>query len=81
MEPGQGAGSDAVRQRRLYSVGAGVGCGQPAEEALVRGGGVLLRSPVLGHVVRVGHHQLPTVQVRTQDKRDVLHPVDHRPGF
>lgn len=63
-----GRGSDLI--------GAGVRCGQPAEEAFVRGGRVLARRPVARHVVRVGDHQLPSVQVRTEDKWDVLHPPD-----
>lgn len=62
-------------------VSAGVDCGQPAEEALVRRGGVLARSPVPGHVEGVSDHQLPPVQVGTENKGDVLHPVDNCTSF
>lgn len=57
-------------------IGAGVRCGQPTEEALVRGGRVLTWSPVTGHIVRVGDHQLSSVQVGTEDEGDILHPVN-----
>lgn len=52
-------------RRRMNLVGAGVRCGQPAEETLVSSGCVLTRCPVAGHVVRVGDHQLSTVEIST----------------
>lgn len=73
------AGSDG--RRRINLIGAGVRCGQPAEEALIRSGRVLARRPVPGHVVRVGDHQLSAMQVSTQNKWDVLHPVDDGSGL
>ena len=42
---------------------------------------MLARSPVPGHVVRVGDHQLSTVEVSTENKWDVLHPVDDSSGL
>lgn len=71
-------GSD---RRRINLIGAGVHCSQPAEEALISSGRVLARCPVPGHVIRVGDHQFSTVEVSTQNKWDVLHPVDDRPGL
>lgn len=62
-------------------IGAGVSCGQPAEEAVIGSGRVLARRPVPRHVVRIGDHQLAAVEVRTQNKRDVLHPVDYGSGL
>lgn len=58
-------------------VGAGVDGGEPAEEAVIRGGGVFAWSPVSRHVERVRHHQLTAMQVGAQYKGDRLHPVDH----
>lgn len=62
-------------------VGAGVDRGQPAEEAVVGGGSVLVGGPVPGHVKWVGDHQLSAMQVGTQYKRDGLHPVYHCARF
>lgn len=59
-------------------VGAGVDGGEPAEEAVVRGGGVLASSPVSCHVEGVCDHQLATMQVGAQYERDRLHPGDHQ---
>lgn len=73
------AGSDS--RSGIHPIGAGVCCGQPAEEALIRSGCVLTRSPVPGHVVRVGDHQLSTVEVGAENKWDVLHPVDDSSGL
>lgn len=64
-----------------HLIGAGVRCGQPAEEALVGGGRVLAGRPVSRHVVGVSDHQLAAVQVGAQHERDVLHPVDDCSGF
>lgn len=72
-------GSDS--ERRCNLIGAGVDCGQPAEEALVRCGRVLTRRPVPRHVVGVGDHQLSAVEVCAENKRDVLHPVDNGSGL
>ena len=60
-------------------VGGGVDGRQPAEEAVVRAGRVLLGRPVLGAVVGVHHHQLPAVEAGAQHEGDVLHPADDRP--
>lgn len=68
-------------EKRLHLVGAGVRCGQPAEEALVRSGRVLARCPVARHVIGVGDHQLSSVEVRTQNKWDILHPPDDGSGL
>lgn len=57
-------------------IGAGVGCGQPAEEAFIGGGRVLAGGPVPRHVVRVRDHQLSSVEVSAQNEGDVLHPLD-----
>lgn len=57
-------------------VSRGVDGGQPAEESVVRCGGVLLRGPVTGAVEGVRHHQLPAVEVGAEHERDILHPVD-----
>lgn len=73
-------GSDR-RRRRIDLIGAGVRCGQPAEEALIGSGRVLARRPVPRHVIRIGDHQLSTVEVRTENKGDVLHPVDDSSGL
>ncbi len=62
-------------------IGAGVRCGQPAEEALIGSGRVLARCPVPGHVIWVGDHQLSTMEVSTKNKWDVLHPVDDSSGL
>lgn len=59
-----------------HQVGGGVDGGQPAEESVVRRGGVLLRGPVPGAVEGVRDHQLPPVEVRTEDEGNVLHPAD-----
>lgn len=69
------------QEQRLHLVGAGVGCGQPAEEALIRSGRVLARSPVTRHVKRVGDHQFSSMEVCTQNKRDILHPPDYGSGL
>lgn len=58
-------------------VGAGVDGGEPAEEAVIRSGGVFAWSPVSRHVERVRYHQLTAMQVGAQYKRDRLHPADH----
>lgn len=73
------AGSD--RRKRINLIGAGVRCSQPAEEAFIRSGCVLARCPVAGHVIRVGDHQLSTMEVSTKNKWDVLHPVDDSAGL
>lgn len=57
-------------------VGGGVDSGQPAEETIVCGGGVLLGGPVLRAVERVGDHKLTPMEVGAQHKWNVLHPVD-----
>lgn len=59
-----------------HQVGGGVDGGQPAEESVVRRGGVLLRGPVPGAVVRVRDHQFPPVQVGAEHEGNLLHPVD-----
>lgn len=59
-------------------VGAGIDGGEPAEEAVVRGGRVFPRSPVSRHVEGVRDHQLPAVQVSAQYEGDGLHPANHR---
>lgn len=59
-----------------HQVGGGVDGGQPAEESVVRRGGVLLRGPVAGAVVGVGDHQLPPVEVGAEHEGNLLHPVD-----
>lgn len=69
------------RRRRIDLIGAGVRCGQPAEEALIRSGCVLARGPVPGHVIRVGDHQLSAMEVSAKDKWDVVHPVDDGAGL
>lgn len=58
-------------------VGAGVHGGEPAEEAVVRGGGVFTRSPVSRHVEGVRDHQFAAMQVCAQHEGDGLHPGDH----
>lgn len=42
---------------------------------------MLAGSPVARHVIWVGDHQLSPVQVRTQNKWDVLHPPDDGSGL
>lgn len=59
-----------------HQVSRGVDGGQPAKESVVRRGGVLLRGPVTGAVEGVRNHQFPAVEVRTEHKRNILHPVD-----
>lgn len=57
-------------------VSGGVDGGQPAEEGVVCGGGVLLRGPVACAVVGVNDHQFPTVEVGAEHEGNLLHPVD-----
>lgn len=59
-----------------HPVGGGVDGGQPAEEGVVRRGGVLLGDPVPGAVVGVRDHQLSPVEVGAEHEGDLLHPVD-----
>lgn len=57
------------------SVGGCVGEGQPVEDVVIRGGGLLHDRPMgAGSVIREGHHQLPSLEVPTQHKRHFLHP-------
>lgn len=60
-----------------HQVGRGVDGGQPAEESVVRRGGVLLRGPVTGAVEGVRNHQFSPVEVRAEHEGNILHPVDH----
>lgn len=69
------------KTQAVYLIGAGIGDGQPTEEALVRGGRVLLRRPVAGHVKRIRDHQLSTVKVGAEHKRDFVHPADDGSGL
>jgi len=62
-------------------IGAGVCCGQPAEEALIRSGCVLTRRPVPGHIIRVGDHQLSSVEAGSKNERNILHPADDSSGL
>lgn len=59
-------------------VGACVDGCEPAEEAVIWGGGVFARSPVPCHVEGVRDHQFTTMQVGAQYEGDGLHPADHR---
>lgn len=73
--------TESDSKRRTDLIGAGVRRGQPAEDALISRGRVLTRLPVPRHVVGVGDHQLSAVEVRAENKRDVLHPVDNGSGL
>lgn len=64
-----------------HMVCAGVNSGQPAEETLVCSGSVLFWSPISGHVEGVRDHQLSSVEVSAEYKRDILHPADDRSRF
>lgn len=59
-----------------HQVRGGVDGGQPAEESVVRRGGVLPRDPAAGAVVGVRNHQFPPMEVRAEHEGDILHPVD-----
>lgn len=59
-----------------HQVSGGVDGGQPAEEAVVCRGGVLLWGPVTCAVVGVRDHQFPPVEVGAEHEGNLLHPVD-----
>lgn len=62
------------------AVGGCIGEGQPAEDVVIRGGGLLPAHPLgAGFVVREGHHQLPSLEVTAQHERDLLHPCYQSP--
>lgn len=57
------------------SVGGRVGEGQPAEDVVIGGGGLLHGHPLgASSVVREGHHQLASLEVPTQHEGHFLHP-------
>lgn len=62
-------------------VSGGVDGGQPAEESVVRRGGVLLRGPVSGAVEGIRDNQFSPVEVRTQHEGNILHPADDGSGL
>lgn len=64
-----------------HQVRRGVDGGQPAKEGVVCCGGVFLRGPVTGAVKRIRDHELSTVEVRTEDEGNVLHPADDCTGL
>lgn len=59
-----------------HQVGGGVDGGQPAEESVVRSGGVFLGSPITRAVEGIRNHQLASVEVRTEHEGNILHPAD-----
>lgn len=64
-----------------HQVSGGVDGGQPAEESVVRRGGVLPRGPVTGAVVGIRDHQFSPVEVRTEHEGNILHPADDGTGL
>jgi len=72
--------ADPLVDGRHQAVGGRVGEGQPAEDVVIRGGGLLPGHPLgSGFVVREGHHQLPSLDVTAQHKGHLLHPCDQSP--
>lgn len=62
------------------AVGGRVGEGQPAEDMVIWGGGLLPGHPLgASFVVREGHHQLPSLEVTAQHKGHLLHPCNQSP--
>ncbi len=64
-----------------HQVSGGVDGGQPAEESVVRRGGVFLRGPVTGAVEGIRDHHFSPVEVRTEHEGNVLHPADNGTGL
>lgn len=62
------------------AVGGRVGEGQPAEDVVIRGGGLLPGHPLgASFVIREGHHQLPSLEVTAQHIGHLLHPCYQSP--
>lgn len=61
------------------AVGGSVREGQPAEDVVIRGGGLLPSHPLgASSVIWEGHHQLASLEIPTQHKRHFLHPCYQR---
>lgn len=63
---------------RHQSVCGGIGVCKPAKDVVIWGGCVVLGFPQgPHHVVGVCHHQLSSLQIATQHKRNFFHPCDY----
>lgn len=64
------------------TVGRRIGEGQPAEDVVIWGRGLLPDHPLgASSVIREGHHKLPTLEVTTQHEGHLLHPCYQSSGL